>query len=635
MAFIDLVTPWWEKEDEAEALRAATGLFQEYVTSDQERVSLQDAWDRLYMNRELTGNSILTSFLSSFSFGGKKFSRIPINVAKVMIDAVFARVTRQVIAIKFLTDTHNFDAREGAEQMQRYVQFQERQQGGEAVAKQAYLDSLRGGTGIIATEDKFTEYDVEQCVVKASDVFADPQETVHLPKPTNLFRRQWVSRHRLKAMFPEYEDKIMKAGQISPDAPATTHVVSLQDRRSLVEVVHGWRLPSFKGAGDGKYIMFVDDQVLKFEDWELEDFPLTFIKCEDNPTNNFWGVGLCEQLLGIHFDINTSFFSVYRTVEMVPRPVLFLTAGAKVNTGKIGNADGLIIESVDGSPRLELPMSVPRDIVDVIMLQWYKALEISGLASLSMPQSTGGGFETGQAVRDFNDIQSTELAPKYVKWQDFRVRTAEQIVSAGKRVANRAEKDGTSYKLVLAKDKHTIEEIDWSNISLDPRRDSYVIQALPASALSQTFAGKKADVLDLLNAGLIDREQALTLMDFPDLDEFFNSIVASRKVFEKEIQQILKKGVPVPVDPNNNVELGLKMYQEAISKAVAMDVPQERISLLRSNVTTLLEYIKRRQMATQNMAAGFGPGLPGSPSALNIDGNSPQASAERTASNAY
>jgi hypothetical protein len=634
MPITDSSKPWWEHEDDTKAIKAATSLFQDYVAGDQARLSAQDMWNRLYSNRDLSGHSQLASFASSFNSDSRKFSRVPINVAKVMIDGVHARIVRQAIAIKFLTETHNFDSRSGARQMERYVDFQEHQQGGEKIATQAFLDALVGGTGIVATVDKFGEYDVEQQRVRASDVFADPSETPVLAQPSNMFRREWVSRHRLKAMFPQYAEKIEKAGELTPEDRRAPQSNNLQDRRSLVEVVHGWKLPSFEDAGDGRFIQFVDNQVIRSEEWKINDYPLSFIRCQDDSSTNFWGLGLCEQLVGIHFDINTSFFSVYRTIEMMPRPVLFMTTGAKVKTQKIGNVEGLVVESVDGSPRLELPMSVPTDIVNVISMQWYKALEISGLSSLSLPQSAGGGLETGQAMRDFNDIQSTELAPKFKDWQDFRVRLSEQIVSSGKRVSDRAESEGSKYTVVMAKDQYTIEEIDWKNISLDPRKDSYVIQALPASALSQTFAGKKADVLDLLAAGLIDREQALALLAFPDISEFYDAVTASRKAIEREIEEILTKNKPVPFDPNNNLRLGLKMYQESISKAQAMNVPSERINLLRNNVSVILSLIEKEQMATRNMAAGFGPGLPGSPPAMDINGASPQANAEGQMSNA-
>jgi hypothetical protein len=629
-------TPWWDLEKDSARLKEVKARYQDFAGAAKTRISMQQAWDRLYTNRDLTGNNYLSTFLANLLPTGRRYTRLPINVCKVMIDAVYARVVRQGISIKFLTDTHAWSQEAGARQMERYVDFQEHQQGGEAIAKKAYLDALIGGTGAVITEDKFSEFDMQFARVKASDLVFDPEEETRLDneKATQLFRRQWVSRHQLAAIFPEHAKRIEKAGRISPDSENIPHIEGTVERNSTVEIIHAWKLPSFEGAGDGRYIMFIDEAILRDEEWELADFPIAFARNESDSSKNFWGVGLCEQLMGIHYDINNSFLSVYKTMEMVPRPVLFTTTGAKLRRGMIGNADGLIIESVDGSPRLELPMSVPKDIAEVINLQWFKAQEIAKLASQSLPEAAGGGLTSGQAMRDFNDIQSTELASNFWNYQQFRVRLAEQIVSSGVRVNARAKSEGTTYKVVMAKDRFTTEEIDWDNIALDPRKDSYVIQALPVSNLSQTFAGKKADVLDLMNAGLLDREQALFLLDFPDTSEFFSAISASRRLLKQQVEQILRTGQPMPFDPNDNLRLGLKIYQEEITRAVLRGVPTERVQLLRNNVDIILDLIEKEQLATQQAAQGFQPGLPGSPPAMDVNGGTPLANAEGMMTNA-
>jgi hypothetical protein len=357
----------------------------------------------------------------------------------------------------------------------------------------------------------------------------------------------------------------------------------------------------------------------------LNDYPITFTRWKKDPTVGFWGIGLVEELMGVHFDINHSLFQTYRSVEIMPKPIFFLPSGSEVSEGQIGNVHGLMVKYVDGQPRVELPMSVPTDIVNLIQMQWSHALEIGRLAALGLPESTGGGFETGQALRDFNDIQSTELAPNFKEWQNFRVGVAERLVTSGKMVADRAVAEGRQYKVVLAKDRNTIEEIDWSLISLDPREDSYVVRALPASSLSQTFAGKKADVIDMLNAQLIDQGTALSLLDFPDLDNFYNQILASEQLILENIETMLDEGEFIPFDPNEDLRLGLKLYQREISRARTRKVPEERISLLEDGKQQILKFIEEEQQATRNAAMGIGGGLPGSPAALDMNGQSPQA----------
>jgi hypothetical protein len=626
---------WWEIDDEKKQLKEAVRLFQDYVTNDADRLTALRAWDAIYTNREITGNSNLLPYMTAFKSNGRQYSKVPLNAAKIMVDAVTARVTRQAIAVKFLTETHDFDSRKGARQMERYVTFQEHQGGGQAVAEEAFLHAVYRGTGVVATTLKYKEDDVEQEAVDCWDVFADKYQATHMCLPDNLFRRKRMSRSKLMAWFPEKKKEIRKAGDLSPLQKNVSRIAGSADNEQLVEVVYGWKLPSYKNAGDGRFIMFIEGAVLDSGEWQSCGFPLEFMRWKKDPNSKFWGMGLVEELATQHFDFNISLFSIYRSVEIMPRPILLTSTGARIKEGQIGNMEGVIVETADGSiPRLELPMSVPTDIANLLQMQWSKMLETSRLAALGLPESTGGGFETGAALRDFNDIQSTELAPNFKAWQDFRVAVAEQLITGGVMLNNRAKERGETYKIVMDKDRYTIEEIDWDNIALDPQSDSYVIRALPASALSQTFAGKKADVMDLLNTGLIDRETGLALLDFPDTQDFFDSITASRRAIEMQIDKILDEGVPVPFDPNNNLRLGLKMFQAAISKAVMMDVPQERISLLRSTTEGILKLIEREQIQTRNMAMGLGGGLPVAPPAQDINGAAPQDNAQGV-SNAY
>jgi len=129
----------------------------------------------------------------------------------------------------------------------------------------------------------------------------------------------------------------------------------------------------------------------------------------------------------------------------------------------------------------------------------------------------------------------------------------------------------------------------------------------------------------MMNVGLIDQPTALTLLDFPDLDEFFSQIRASKRVIETDIESMLDDGVFIPFDPNEDLRLALKLYQSHISRAKTRKVPQERISLLEDAKGQILKYIEEEQQATRNAAMGIGGGLPGSPAALDLNGSSPQA----------
>lgn len=294
--------------------------------------------------------------------------------------------------------------------------------------------------------------------------------------------------------------------------------------------------------------------------------------------------------------------------------------GGNISEGKLGNVNGIVINYADRAPTFELPPSVPADVVSYTDKIWEKALQVSRLVSLSMPESTGGQFETGQAVRDYNDIQGTELAPQYEEFERYNVKIYEQQVRSGRAIYAR----NPSFAVVLRNDKYTIEDVDWKTID-DPRKDSFVIQVFPASMLSQTPAGKKSDVLDFFNAGWLDSGEAMSLLDFPDLDAFKNLRNAPRRNVERILETMLDENLYEAPEPTLDLRLSMKMTQMYINRAQAMRVPEERISLLRKFMRQLKSLNDQAEQATAMRQQEMVPGPAGGPPAIGMDGSAPTA----------
>lgn len=619
----DLRTPWWEEKTKSKAQGPAERLFLHYAENDRNRLAAYVAFNSLYTNRDIRGNEFTRAYTAAYSLEGNEYSRVPLNVIKVMADAVHARVTRQAIRTTFVTSDGNQSLRKRAKQMENWVSFAEYATELPETTQQAYLDALVVGTGIVKTVPHPKIDEILNARVHARDVFVDPIEASATGKPSHLYQRQFVSRGRLKKMYPRFSSKIQDAGRITSEVFATSFDSPFEN---LVEVVEGWKLPSWDGAGDGKHILFISGQVLELEDYELNEFPFSFVRWKDDPTLGFWGISLSEELIGLHFDINTSILHLEKAIEAIPKPYILVPNAGDVSEGELGNVPGCIINYTDRAPQIVMPQSVPGDISNYMLEQWNRAIQVSRLGSLSMPETTGNGFETGQAIRDFADIQSTELAPNYKSYEKFKIRLAEKQVATGKLIADRAKSEGRTFRVVLRKDRNTIEDVDWDNIHIDPRKDSYVVQALPASKLSQTPAGRKSDVIDFLNAGLIDQKEALALLDFPDLDHFRSLANASRDAIERILEEILDEGKYSPPEPPMDTRLALKLTQAYINRAQSMSVEEDRISMLYQFMRQVKALIDEEQEATRMQAAGLTPGFTGGQPALDLNGASPVAS---------
>lgn len=620
----DFVNPWWQEKTKTKALPKAERLFKHYAQEDRHRLSAYTGYSKLYTNREIVGNDYLRQYTAAFSLNLSEYSRVPLNVMKIMIDAVHARLTRPAVAVEFLPAGGNQSLRTKAKQMTQFVQAQSHRTELREQESRAVLDSLVYGLGAIKTCPHPKVPAIDNFRVHPRDIFVDPVEAAANGDVTHMYQRQYVSRSRLAALFPDKAKQIMKAESITSDSTLDWGASVDGSGHHMVEVVEGWHKPSYDGCGDGKHIIFISDCVLVYDDYDPPDFPFSFVRWKDDPTLGFFGIPLSEELIGLHFDINTSILQTEKTIETMPKPYVLCPADAEVSEGQLGNVHGTIINYTGRAPQIVMPQSVPSDIVNYIESQWRRALQVSRLVAMGMPESAGGSLQSGQGVKDIVDVQSTELAPAFKKREQFLIRVAEQQMVAGKQLDIRLKGEG-GFKTVARKDRNTVMSVNWSDMDLDPRVDSYVVQAQPTSALSLTFGSKLAEVKEMVGLGLIPTSRAFKLLDIPDLDSEMNLQNASLDYIERIMEEILDEGIFTPPEPTMDLRLALKVAQKNINLAQAMGVEDDRVTMLYDFLRSVSDLIQKEQEATRMQGMGMTPGVGGGPPALDITGQAPGA----------
>ena len=619
-AFFD--QPWWEEKSGDKALNPLLGLYKHFVNEDSNRLAAYDAYSRVYMNRDITDSDYLASYRAAWAVEDNAYSRVPVNLAKTMVDSAVARITRQNPRPVFVTKGGNWSLHKKAQQMQRWVEYCEHFSDLRPVKKQVWADGHLYGDGFLKTSAHPVVDTVVNDRVHPSDIFVDPVEAAVSGKPTHLYQRSFVNRSRLAKFFENTrgaKTAIRNAERITEGS----YVWHRERRtmRNMVEVVEAWKLPSYDDAGDGRHAIAINGFMVVYEEYDGCAFPFSHAQWKRDPTIGFWGISQVEELLGLHYDFNLTIKKVEECIENMPTPIILIPEGGNISTGKLANVNGITITYADRPPTFQLPPSVPPDVFNYANSIWQKALEISGLISMTLPDKTGNGFETGAAVRDFNDIQATELAQQYESFERFNVHTYENQVRAGRAIYKR----NPAFKTVARRDKYTIEDVEWKDID-DPREDSFIIQVFPASMLSQLPAGRKSDVLDYYNAGWLDVGEAMDLLDFPDLDHFRDLRTAARKNVERILENILDEGKYTAPEPTLDLRLSLKITQMYINKAQAMGVPEQRISMLRQFARQVHRLIQESDQEAQSQQAGNGFGAAGGPPVPSpTDGQMPTA----------
>jgi hypothetical protein len=620
----DFSNPWWDEKSATKILPKIERLFRYYVDQDADRLNAYAGYSALYTNRDISGNDFLANYSASFGKDGE-YSRVPLNVCKVMVDAVHARLTRPAIAVEFLPAGANWSLRRRSKQMSQFVRFQMHATSLRDKEDAAILDSLVYGLGVIKTCPHPVSAEIENFRVHPKDIFVDPAEAAATGRPTHLYHRTLANRGRLAKLFPKKAKQIQAAGNLA-DKAVSDWAENTRDGGpsvgNMVEVVEAYKLPSWQGSDDGKKVIFIDGAILDVSPWEPVDFPFSFSYWKKDPTVGFFGIPLVEELIGLHYDLNTSIVHTEECIAAMPRPYILVPADGEVNEGQIGNVSGVIINHTGRAPQIVMPPSVPKDVVAYIGVQWQRALQVSRLVAMGMPESAGSQAETGQAFKDIVDIQSTELSPNFRYREDFCIRVAEQQMIAGKLLD---EREPGGFKTVLKKDRNTVESVNWKQFDLDPKKDSYVVQAAPTSALSTTFGGRLAEMKELIGLQIIPASRAFKYLDIPDFDAEARIQNASLDFLERICEEILDDLKYTEAEPTMDLRLGLKVVQKNINLAQAMGVDEENVNMLYQFLRSITDLIAEEQEATQQQASGMGPGLPGQPPAMDITGASPGA----------
>lgn len=592
---------WWKKKRKGEVLASAIDDFKS-ITTDDDRQSAYRTFSRLYSNRKIPGNSsILAPYRAIWHVEGNRYTRAPYNLIEFVVDQAVSRIVKSTPYPEFVPNDANWTWTRLAENMQAWVDHVLASELHGEQSREVIRDGLIYGLGCLKIYKKPKENKVSLERIYPGDVFVDALETLYA-EPRRMYHRRFASKDLVEAMFPEKAAAIRGSRFIS-DVDADSY--GYKENVEQVEVVEGWVLESFKGAGDGKRIIFVGSAILLEEPYDRASFPIKTWTWKSDPNNRFYGKGLAEAIIGLHADVNHTIRMIERAIELVPKPIVFAEKGSKITPSKMTNLPGSIMYYSGTRPSIQVLQSVPLDMMQYKNDQIDRALQIAGLTPGLVD---GGGLparvETGAAVRAAFDTQGVPMNEQVKRYGEFVVKVANAIVASGKQIYEQDK----SFRIVAPNDRGTIDEIDFSKVDTDPEANAYIIRAAPVSALSQDPAGRLSQAMTLLQAGAVTMEQFQRLVDIPDLKREANNKRAKWDNGQRIIEMILDEGEYQPPSPFLNAEQLLKDANEAYNRAEQRGVPEENLSLLRLFMRELNNIIAQREQAALLRQQGLAPG---------------------------
>jgi hypothetical protein len=515
-------------------------------------------------------------------------NRVTLNVVQSMVDTVVSKLTKNKPRPSFLTDGGDWSVQRKAKKLTQFIDGQFYSTDFYSKRAICIQDSAIFGTGAL----KIYRNDNKICSERVfiDELSVDENEALYGDVRT-LYQVKWLPLEVLQEMFPDKKVEIQLAGspEISEWASNTTRA-----KVPMIKVYESWRLPSTPTSKDGKHAICIATATLFEEKWTKDYFPFVFWRWTVRPIG-FWGQGVAEQLTGIQLEINKILRTIQISMHLVSVPKIFVEASSKVVESHLNNKIGGIIKYV-GQPPIEGKLgTVPPELFNHLDRLYSRAYEVVGVSQLAAQATKPQGLNSGKALREYNDIESERFMSVAQRDEAAVLQAAAQYIDLAKEIY---EEYG-EFK-VKTKGNRFMETLDWADVDLEA--DQYIMQCFPVSALSKSPAGRLQDVQELMGAGLIGREDGMKLLDFPDLQQFYNFNNAGLEDIERTIEEIIDKGLYSTPEPYQNLQLGVVKMQQAYLLYKSQGAPEERLELFRrwiEDAQTLLNRAAQEQVNQQ------------------------------------
>jgi hypothetical protein len=571
-----------------------------------------EKFERLYGNLEMLGFS--NRFRTNKSTDKFAVSRMTLNVIKSACDTLAAKISSKKPKPLFQTDDGDFKIQNRAKKLTQYIAGVFDSCGTYEIGWDCFLDSGVLGSGVMFIYIDPEDMDIKMERVFVDELFVDEQEAIY-GKPRQIHRAKLMSRDILSEMFPEYESEIQRA---------TVGAETMGDFRTTADdvlVIESWHLPSGKNATDGKHSICIDNCTLLAKEYKKKYFP--FVKLDRGKRYGYWGTGLAEDLVPIQLEINSVLKSISAAHRLIAVPRVFVDSTSNVNTNTITNEVGGIVKYSGGNPPIfQTATGMNAETYNYLESLYKKAYEISGISQLSAASVKPAGIDSAVALREYSDQTTERWLLTAQRYENFFLEIAKVVVDLSKDLYSDNPKLSVKATNPFSdgiKGGKFLGQIEWKDCDLD--EDKYVMELFPVSMLPSTPAGKLSMIQELVQAGMMDKDVALSLLDFPDLDKFMSLKNAAIDDATMIIGNILEDGEYTEPDPYMNLGLTVRLATSSYLRAKTQKgVKENNLELLRKFIDRCQDLIMGPQGGTPAPGAPQGStGQPGAQSAPQPD----------------
>lgn len=567
---------WWEAQDDntllAQVLSSAAYLKRTNTT----RIRQGSIFSRLYSGKPLS--NFLASNSTLDSSNQLPIGRPTANVCYSCTDTLVSMLSQDKPAPTFLTDRGHYKERRLSQEANQFIQGEfYRLKAYDMVPKQV-RDACVLGSGFIKVYPDFVSEKVCAERILETELLADFNDGYY-DNPRQLMHQKLIDRSMALAAFKGKESIVMAAVNGNVDAtPRSTETIA--DRFITVEA---WHLPSSKLAKDGRHVIACSAGILLDEPWTKSKYPFTKLGYNQNMVG-FFSQGLVEILMPTQMEIYRNLIVASQAIELMGVPRIYIDQMSKILETSFNNRIGTIIKGMGSTPPqfLNAPSNAP-EIYEWIKWLIDNAYNMSGISAMQAQAKKEPGLNSGEAIREKNDLQSARFANLERRYQEAYTDFSYLLLDGAKDIFNVTGSYTTVYP-----GKDGTRELDFKRIN--QLKDSYVIQCYEASSLPKDPEGRQAKLSEMLAAGEISNAEFRRLSGFPDLaqsDQLANAL-------EERILHAL----------DDIVENGAKNYVKIAPDPFLLD-PSDLATTLSVNYINLYSTCKLEEEKMQTLRDWF------------------------------
>lgn len=522
----DTAFTWWTDKDDKTRLTEFLSTVEFLKRTNATRIRQASIYTRLDCGKPLY--NFMASNASLDSSSQMPIGRPTANVVHSCAETFTSLITQDKPKPVFLTDNGNYKERLLAREANAFIQ-------GEFHRTEVY-DKVQTiirhggiiGDGFLKIFPKHDKVHIEETL--ATELLVDFLDGYYR-RPRQLVHLKMVPRSVAFEDYPDNEEFVAKAqGGTVDTTPKSTESVS-----DNIIVAEGWHLPSGPDSKDGMHIIACNEGILLQEQWKRNRFP--FVRWGFNPNLvTYWSQGLAEILMPIQMEIYRSLIVASQSHELVSVPRIYIDELSQIMETSFNNRIGTIIKGRGGTPPQILNWTANTPSYQE-WIQWLITLanEISGVSGMAAQAKKSPGLNSGEAIREANDLQSARFATQEARRQKVFIDLTYHIIDCASDIVEETGKYMTVYP-----SKDGTREVDFKHIK--KLKDTYIIQCFDESSLPKDPAGRQARLSEMLAAGEITLIEFRRLSNFPDLEQSDKLALALQERIFYCLDEIIENG---------------------------------------------------------------------------------------------